>query len=107
MYTLGALATLDRPRKLGSFVLSPGIGVGYTYLHVTTTHRDAMMNPFDIPTTDHQLRGGAHAALLKSLSDHIGAFADLWVDAAALRSDSQFGPSAYLSFALGLRVEER
>jgi hypothetical protein len=107
LYTLGALATLDLPRKLGSFILSPGIGVGYTYLHVTTTHRDAMMNPFDIPTADHQLRGGAHAALLKSLSDHVGAFADLWVDAAALRSDSQFGPAAYVSFALGLRFEER
>jgi hypothetical protein len=107
LYTLGALATLDLPRTLGSFILSPGIGVGYTYLHVTTTHRDAMMNPFDIPTADHQLRAGAHAALLKSLTDHVGVFADLWVDAAALRSDSQFGPSAYVSFALGLRFEER
>jgi hypothetical protein len=107
LYTLGALATLDLPHKLGSFILSPGIGVGYTYLHVTTTHRDAMNNPFDIPTADHQLRGGGHAALLNSLSDHVGAFADLWVDAAALRSDSQFGPAAYLSFALGLRFEER
>jgi hypothetical protein len=107
LYTLGALATLDLPRKLGSFIVSPGVGVGYTYLHVTTTHRDAMMNPFDIPTSDHQLRGGAHVALLKSLSDHVSAFADVWIDAAALRSDSQFGPAACVSFALGLRFEEQ
>ena len=106
-YTLGALATLDLPRRLGGFIVSPGVGVGYTYLHVTTTHHDAMNNPFEVPTADHQLRGGAHAALLKSLSDHVAAFADLWVDAALLRSDSQSGAGAYLSFALGLRFEER
>jgi hypothetical protein len=106
-YTLGALATLDLPRKLGSLILSPGVGVGYTYLHVTTTHHDAMNNPFDVPTADHQLRGGAHAALLKSLNDHVAAFADLWADAALLRSDSHSGPGAYLAFALGLRFEER
>jgi len=66
-----------------------------------------MLNPFDIPTADHQLRGGAHVSLLKSLSEHVAALADVWADAAALRSDSQFGPAAYLSFALGLRFEER
>lgn len=106
-YTLGALATLDLPKTLGSFIVSPGVGVGYTYLHVTTTHHDAMANPFEVPTADHQLRAGAHTALLKSLGDHLSAFADLWVDAAALRSDSQSGPDAYVSFALGLRFEER
>lgn len=106
-YTLGALATLDLPRRFGSFIVTPGIGLGYTYLHVTTTHHDAMNNVFEVPTGDHQLRGGAHAALLRSVSDHVSVFADLWFDVAMLRSDAHSGPAAYISFALGLRLEER
>lgn len=106
-YLLGALATIDLPRALGRIIVSPGLGVGYSYLHVSTTHHDAMNNPFQDPTRDHQLRAGAHTAVLASLSEHVSAFADLWVDAAALRSDSQFGPAAYLSLALGLRLEEQ
>jgi hypothetical protein len=104
---LGALATIDLPRALAGLIVSPGIGLGYEYLHVTTTHHDAMNNPFKVPTADHQLRGGAHVALLESLGDHVAVFADLWADAAAFRSNSQSGPTAYLSFALGVRLEER
>jgi len=107
MYALGALATLDLPRQLGSFVLSPGVGVGYGYQHVVTHHRDAMNNPVDLLSPDHQLRVAAHAALLKPLADHVSAFADLWTDAALLRSDSQFGPALSLVLALGLRLEAR
>jgi hypothetical protein len=104
-YTISALATIDLPRRLGGFVVSPGIGVGYGYLHVTTHHHDAMNNPLDVPGADHQLRAGVHAALLRPWSDRLSAFVDLWADAAALRSDPAFGPAAALSLSLGLRLE--
>jgi hypothetical protein len=106
-YVLSAIATIDLPRHLGGFVLSPGIGVGYGYLHVVTHHHDAMNNPLDVPTADHQLRAAAHAALMRPLGDHVSAFADLWTDATLLRSDSQFGPGVSLVLALGLRLEAR
>jgi hypothetical protein len=106
-YALGALATLDLPRQIGSLIISPGIGVGYAYLHVTTMHQDAMHNTVDVGTADHQLRCGAHAAVLKSLSDHLAAVVDVSADTAVLRSESQSGPAAHVSLAIGLRLEER
>jgi len=104
-YALSALATVDLPRKLGSFVLIPGIGVGYGWLHVTTHHHDAMNNPLDIPTSDHQLRTGAHLAVLRSWSERISVFGDLWTELSAARSDSQFGPMAAVRVSFGLRLE--
>lgn len=104
-YVLSALATIDLPRKLGGFVLTPGIGVGYGWLHVTTTHHDAMNNPFDIPSADHQLRTGAHVALVRAVSDHLSMFGDMWGDIALARSDSQFGPGSALRLSLGIRLE--
>lgn len=104
-YALSALATVDLPRKLGNFVLTPGIGVGYGWLHVTTHHHDAMNNPLDIPTSDHQLRAGAHLAILRSWRERISVFGDLWTELSAVRSDSQFGPMAEVHVSFGLRLE--
>ena len=104
-YLLAAYATIDLPRRLGSFVASPGIGVGYGFQHVTTHHHDPMGNPLDVPNSDHQLRGAAHVALLRPVTAHWSAVADLWGDAALARSDSQFGPVASLQLSLGLRLE--
>ena len=105
-YSLGALATIDLPRRLGGLVLSPGVGIGYTFLHVVTHHHAGTM-PLDLPTDDHQLRAGAHAAVLWPWGDHVAAFADAWVDAALARSDSQFGPTGAVTLSLGLRIEAR
>jgi hypothetical protein len=104
-YSIAALATVDLPRQLGSWVVSPGIGVGYGYAHSTTHHHDAMNNPLDVLARDHQLRAGAHAALLKPWGDHLAAFLDLWADLAVARSDSTFGPMGSVSLSLGLRLE--
>lgn len=104
-YTIAALATLDLPRRVGGFIVSPGIGVGYGYAHATTHHHDAMNNPLDVPSGDHQLRAGAHAALLKPWGEHLAAFVDLWTDLAVARSDSSFGPTGSVSLSLGLRLE--
>ena len=104
-YSIAALATLDVPRRVGRFVVSPGIGVGYGYAHATTHHHDAMNNLLDVPSGDHQLRAGVHAALLDRWSDHLAAFVDLWTDLAVARSDSSFGPTGAVSLSLGLRLE--
>jgi len=104
-YLLSPMATIDLPRKLGSFLVIPGLGVGYDDLHVTTHHHDAMNNPLDAVTSDHELRTGAHVALSRALSDHLSVVGDLWADAAILRSDSQFGPSSSLRLSIGIRVE--
>jgi hypothetical protein len=94
-YALSALATIDRPLALGDFVLSPGIGVGYSYLHVTVNHSSGA-----VPSEDHELRAGVHAALLRPLGP-LAVFADLWADGALARSDSQFGPVVSLRLSLG------
>jgi hypothetical protein len=104
-YTIAALATLDLPRRVGRFIVSPGIAVGYGYAHATTHHHDAMNNPLDVPSSDHQLRAGAHAALLKPWGDHLAAFVDLWTDLAVARSDSSFGPTGSVALSLGLRLQ--
>lgn len=104
-YILSALATIDLPRTFGSFVLSPGLGIGYGWLHVTTRHHDAMNHVLDVPTADHQLRTGAHLAVLRPLGDHLSVFGDLWGELAAWRSDSQSGPSGSLRLSLGIRLE--
>lgn len=104
-YELSALATLDLPRALGRFIVSPGIGVGYGYLHVTTHHHDAMNNPLDIASADHELRAGAHVALLRPIGAHWSVFGDLWGEVAPLRSSSQFGSTAAALLAFGIRLE--
>jgi hypothetical protein len=104
-YELSAIATIDLPQRLGSYVVSPGIGVGYGWMHVTTHHHDAMNNLLDVPSSDHQLRTGAHVALLDPLGDHVSVFGDLWGDVALARSDSQFGPGGSLRLLVGIRLE--
>jgi len=104
-YALSALATVDLPRKLGSFVLSPGIGVGYGWLHVTTHHHDAMSNPLDIPTSDHELRTGPRLGALRSWSQRLSVFGDLWAELSAARSDSQSGPMGSVRLSFGVRLE--
>jgi hypothetical protein len=64
-----------------------------------------MNNPLDVLARDHQLRGGAHAALLKPWSEHLAGYVDLWADLAVARSDSTFGPTGSVALSLGLRLE--
>jgi hypothetical protein len=104
-YAASAWGTIDLPQPLGGFVISPGLGVGYGYLHVVTHHHDAMNNPLDIPTADHTLRTAARFALLYSISERLAVFGDLWGDLAIERSNSQFGPAGSLQLSLGLRFE--
>jgi hypothetical protein len=104
-FTVSAMATLDLPRWLGGFVITPGIGIGYGYLRGRTPHHDPMGNPID--ADDHELRLGAHASLARPISGAASVFADVWADAAALRSDSQFGPDVSVAVSLGVRLEAR
>ena len=102
---LSPMATIDLPRRLGRFVLTPGLGLGYGFLHVVTGHHDAMGNSLE--SSDHELRLGAHVALARPWTDRLAVFADLWGDGAPLRSDSSFGPGFAVRLALGIRLEAR
>jgi hypothetical protein len=104
-YAVSAFATVDLPWRAGPFVVEPGIGVGYGWLHVVTHHHDAMNNLLDVPTSDHQLQTGAHVALHYPFGSHVAAFGDLWGDVCIARSNSQFGPTASVRAALGIWIE--
>jgi hypothetical protein len=104
-YALAAYATADLPRVWGAYVVSPGVGVGYGYLHVTAHHHDAMNNPLDLVTPDHELRLAAHVSVLRPIAAHWAVVGDLWGDGAALRSESTLGPAAALRLSLGIRIE--
>ena len=105
-YALSVLATLDWPRPVGGgFTITPGIGVGYGYLHVTAHHHDAMNNPLDQILADHSLRAGAHVAVLRPLAAHWSWFADLWGEAAPVRSNGAVGGAAAVRLGVGLRLE--
>jgi hypothetical protein len=106
-YVVTGFATVDLPIRIGAWVLGPGVAVGYGYLHVTTHHHDAMNNPLDVPSSDHELIAGAHAALARGWTEHVSLFADLWTDVAVLRSDSASGPTGALRLSIGLRLEGR
>ena len=104
-YTIAAFATIDLPRRLGGWLLVPGIAIGYGYEHVTAHHHDPMGNPVDIITPDHQLRGGVHAALARPLGTRLAVFADLWADAAFAHSATMpLGPTGAVSLAFGVRA---
>jgi hypothetical protein len=104
-YAITALATLDLPRHLGGFTVTPGIGAGYGYTHIVTHHMDAMHNILDVPGHDHALRTMVHASIARALSERFSIFADLAGGAAVLRSDSTSGPTGSLWLSIGLRLE--
>jgi hypothetical protein len=58
-----------------------------------------MGNPLDALSHDHQLHAAAHVGVSRGW-----LLADLWIDAAAARSDSQFGPDATVRLVLGVRL---
>lgn len=100
-----ALATLALPTRLGSFVVSPGVGVGYGRLAIATTHMDMQMMPFSLTEDSHELRGDVHVMISRPLGGRIAFYADVRGDAALARTEIAGGPRSFVRAAVGIRVE--
>lgn len=102
---LAALATVEVPRILGRFVLSPGVGIGYGWMSFAEQHMDAQSMPFSLEEAIHSLRARAQLTLSFELGAGIGFAASLYGDIAALRtgSESTRAPRGRVGISLGLR----
>lgn len=107
-YEIDLIATLDVPRSVGSFVLSPGIGAGYGYQSFSQQHTDIQMRPMSVQLSLHALRASAHVSLSRSFG-LVAVFVELFADASPLRTaisaDPAGSPRARAGFSLGLRFE--
>ena len=95
-------------RRVGSFVLSPGVGVGYGYQSFAQQHTDIQMRPLSVQLSLHALRASAHVSLSRSFGV-FAVFAELFADASALRTaisaEPTDPPRARAGLSLGLRFE--
>ena len=99
---LHAIATADIPRRIGTFTISPGLGVGYGWLNITATHLDMHMLPVEESLSSHELRGDLHVSFVRSF----GRFAlvgELRGDTAFTRTDIPAGPHSFLRAGIGIR----
>ncbi|MDQ3336606.1 MAG: hypothetical protein M4D80_15675 [Myxococcota bacterium] len=106
---LHALATLEVPRTLGSFTISPGIGIGYGWMTFAEQHMDVVhMLPVSVEYSSHALHARAQLAVSRSLGGRLALVGSLFGDIAALRSSIPDGPTSAprgrVGFALGLRL---
>ncbi len=102
---LHALAAISLPRRLGSFVVSPGVGLGYGRLAIATTHLDMHMMPFLLDDASHELRGDVHVMVSRPLGGRFAFYADVHGDAALARTEIAGGPRSFVRAAIGIRVE--
>lgn len=102
---LHALATVGLPRRLGSFVVSPGIGVGYGRLAIASTHLDMHMMPVSSSEASHELRGDVHVMISRPLGGRFAFYADVHGDAALARTQIAGGPRSFVRAAVGIRIE--
>lgn len=104
---LHGIATLDVPRVLGAFSISPGVGLGYGWLEITSSHLDMHMLPVETAHTSHAVRGDVHVTITRSLGRSIALYGDLRADTAIVRSEIPAGPESFVRVAIGIRVEAR
>lgn len=100
-----AMATADAPRRIGGFVLGPGVTLGYGWNRIQQGHLDDHSMPFAISHANHALRTGGHVVLSRSLGQRVTVFAGLFGDVAALRTEIPDGPRGRLGLSLGARLE--
>jgi hypothetical protein len=101
---LGALATVDLPRRVGRLVITPGAALGYAYLTLAEHHLDAHSMPFDVDYTRHALVADLHASLAYPLGAHLSLYVDLRGDTALARSDVHHGPRSFARASFGVRL---
>lgn len=100
---LHANATVDLPRRLGAFTISPGIGAGYGLSNLTATHLDMHMMQFEVSRTSHALRGELHVSIVRPLGSSFALYGDLRGDTAIARTEAQAGPRSFVRAAVGIR----
>lgn len=101
---LQAVATLGVPRRLGAFVVTPAITVGWGRQQLSEHHLDVHMLPFDMDFSSHALRAGAGVAATRRLARWVSLYADLSGDAAVVRTAIPYGSRSAVRFSLGLRL---
>ena len=102
---LHALATVSLPRRLGSLVVSPGIGLGYGHLSIATSHLDMHMMPFSLTDGSHEIRADVHVMISRPFGRYFAFYGDLRGDAALVRTEIAGGPRSFARAAIGIRVE--
>jgi hypothetical protein len=104
---LHALATIEVPRSLGSFVVSPGLGVGYGWASFAEQHTDINAMPLSIEQAIHSLRGRAQVTVSRELGAGLSLAAMLFGDVTPVRTDIADAPRGRIGFSLGLRFGVR
>jgi hypothetical protein len=104
---LHALATIEVPRSRGSFVVSPGLGVGYGWASFAEQHFDMHSTPLSFEQTNHSLRGRAQLSISRDLGASFALAAMLFGDFTPLRTDNANAPRGRVGFSLGLRFGVR
>ena len=105
---LDALATVELPRRLAGFVVSPALSAGYAWLGISSQHLDIHMMPVTTTESSHALRAGAQLRVARSLTSHVAIIGELAGDASLARTTpatGPAGPATALGFALGARFE--
>ena len=100
-----ALATVDAPRRLGAFTVSPGVAVGYGWNRIQQQHQDIVHGSISISHANHALRAGLHLNVSRSIGRHFAVFGGLFGDVATLRTEIPDGPRGRFGVSLGARLE--
>ena len=102
---LAALVTIGLPRKVGGFLITPGIGAGYGWQRLSEHHFDMVhMMSFDVDRSSHGLHADVHLDAAHRLGKHLSIYAGVRGDTAVVRSDSTTGPRSFVHAALGFRL---
>lgn len=105
---LDARVLLEIPRALGSYTVSPGLGLGYGWMSFAQQHTDLHALPMSAELTLHSLQARGQLAVSRELHPLLAVQATLFADAAALRTAIPEGPTTpprgRVGALLGLRI---
>ena len=105
LFELDTLATVDVPRMLGRFVVSPGIALGYGWQRISSEHLDGHGLPVTVVDSEHALRAGVHLRAWRTLAAHFALYAELAAEGSLAHTGMAAAPDAAFGVSLGARVE--
>lgn len=100
---LDARATIEVPRSIGTFSISPGVAVGYGWQQIESQHLDAQMHPFTLTDASHGLHGNVHVRVGRAVSSRVSIFAEIAADRALVKTAPTMGPSSWFGISFGAR----